>query len=225
MDELGMLLVSFTVSFGLFDLHPLTTSRKANWFYGALTLFVITTILIYVQMMYHPFFALMFAISAIIPLAIAMTLPMNMNKGDVKYYKEVDTDQEKAGIREIYRATANYLSITGTINMRADVYYAVMSIITGYSIWHIDQKCVRESWVSHDPNLYEFDWYYWCHPAWHIFTALGGMLICDAMLKVRVESFLSPLLRKDGTGSFVPQISFGSSVKLLLSMSPVKKTS
>jgi cytochrome b subunit of formate dehydrogenase len=121
-----MLLVSFTVSFGLFDLHPLTTSRKANWFYGALTLFVITTVLVYVQLMYHPFFAVMFAISAIIPFAIAVTLPMNMNRGDVKYYKEIEKHVEKAETREVYRATANHLSITGTMNMSGDVYFAVM---------------------------------------------------------------------------------------------------
>jgi len=224
-DELGMLLVSFTISFGLFDLHPLTTSRKANWFYGALTLFVITTILIYVQIMYHPFFALMFAISAIVPLAITLTLPMKLNNGQVKYYKEAETSPKSASGRKMYLAKANQLSITGMINMTADVYYAAISIVAGYVIWNIDQKCVREDWRPHDVSLYEFDWYYWCHPAWHTLTAIGAMFICDAMLKVRIESFLSPLLRKDGTGSFIPQISFGSSVKLLFYMSPAKKTS
>ena len=216
-DEIGMFLVSFTTSFGLFDLHPLTTSRKASWFYGALTLFVITTILIYVNIMYHPFFAMMFMVSVLIPVTIGATLPMNMNRGRVKLYKEKDEVEQKAikSTRDVAVQLAASISPTGTMAAGQDLTYCVICALVGYTIWHIDQKCVRDHWAPQDVNYYEFNWFYWCHPAWHTLTALGAAFACDAMLKIRVESFLSPLLRRDGTGSFVPEFSIASSLKLL----------
>jgi hypothetical protein len=216
-DELGMFMVSFTTSFGLFDLHPLTTSRRANWFYGALTLFVITTILIYVNIMYHPFFALMFMISVLIPITIGATLPMNINRGRVKLYKEKNEVDLKAinSNRDVALEVASTISPTGATHSAKDLRYGVLIAFLGYAIWHIDQRCVSEGWTPTNLNSYELDWYYWCHPAWHTLTAFGAALTCEAMLKIRVESFLSPLLRRDGTGSFVPEFSVASSLKLL----------
>lgn len=216
-DEIGMFLVSFSTSFGLFDLHPLTTSKRANWFYGALTLFVTTTISIYVNIMYHPFFAMMFLISVLIPFMIAATLPMNINRGRVKLYKEKDAVEQKAikSTRNVALQVASSISPTGSMTASEDLVYAIILGLLGYGIWHIDQKCVRDAWIPTSVDYYEFDWFYWCHPAWHTFTALGAAFVCDSMLKVRVESYLSPLLRRDGTGSFVPEFSIASSLKHL----------
>ena len=217
-DEIGMLVATLSISFCLFDLHPLTTSRKANWFYGSLILLTVSTILVYVQIMYHPFFATCFMISALIPLFISLTLPINLNMGPVKLYHEKHIRETRAAIsaRENASKTIDSMSVFGSMKRNTSLLLGIGISIVGYGIWHIDQKCVRDDWKPSEHGMYELDWFYWCHPLWHVCTALGSLFFFDAMSKVRVESYHSSLLRRDGTGSFISVFSVASSLKLLL---------
>lgn len=215
-DEIGMLIAILSVSYCLFDLHPLTTSHRANWFYGSLVLFMATTLLIYVQIMYHPFFALCFMVSALIPALITVTLPMRINTGNVKLYQETG-ESVNHSIKEykaLFRKKGYALSTFGDMSVDKLFKLGIGFALLGYVIWHIDQRCVADGW-GHDPrHAYETYWYYWTHPLWHTFTALGTMFFFDALLKIRIESYVSPLVRRTGTGSFIPNFSFGSSLRI-----------
>ena len=226
-DEIGMLLSILSISYCLFDLHPLTTSKRANWFYGALLSFVAATLAIYIQIMYHPFFATMFILAAIVPAVLVITLPMNVNKGATKLYHESTLAPKRAVVaaRELVHKKSASLSPFGRLTMNHGVLLGILSCVVGYAIWHIDQKCVTGGWTPTDLNMYELDWFYWSHPFWHLATALGSIFFFDSMLKARVESFTSPLMRRARTGSFLSVFPFQKSVGLFLGMKGPVQTS
>lgn len=217
-DELGMLVAILTISFCLFDLHPLTTGKRALRFYGLLILLVVAASLVYIQIMYHPFFAMTFLVASLVPAFLLVTLPMNMNRGRIKYYHESPKGSSKipdAG-REAVLKVSSALSPFGSLGMNKAVLCGISLSLLGYSVWHVDQKCVHEKWDATIPRFYELDWYHWAHPFWHFSTAVASLFFFDAMLKVRVEAYLSPLSRRPETGSFISMFSFNSSLQLLL---------
>jgi hypothetical protein len=219
-DEIGMLVSILALSYCMIDLHPLTTSKRANWFYGTLFLAVLGALLLYIQLMYHPFFAATFIIAAFVPLLLSWTLPMNMNKSTVKFYEESTRGPSRATrtAKDSAKKISNSLSLFGSMGMNSGVTIGILISLIGYAVWHIDQKCLTANWKPSNPEIYELDYFYWAHPFWHVATAAGSMFIFDAMLKVRVDAFKSPLVRKPETGSFVPIYSFASSVKVLLGL-------
>jgi hypothetical protein len=225
-DEVGMIISVLSLSFCMFDLHPLTTSRRGNWFYGALTLSVLAALLIYIQIMYHPFFAATFLVAAFTALLISWTMPINMNKLPIKIYEESGRGPSRAAkaARDIALKTSHSLSLFSSLNMNTGVLTGVLISILGYAIWHIDQKCVTEGWKPSTTYPYEYDLFYWAHPVWHLCTAIGSLFFFDAMLKVRVEMYMSPLVRRPLTGSFVPMFSFTSSIKAVMGI-PKPKSS
>lgn len=226
-DEIGMLVSILGLSVCLFDLHPWTTSKRANWFYGSLGLSVFVALMVYIQIMYHPFFAATFIVSALVPAGLLITLPLNVNRGAIKLYQETVRRSSRAGdaALESVTQTSNSLSPFGSLNMNKATLIGIAFALAGYAIWHVDQLCVAESWKPSAHGWYELDWFYWTHPFWHVATACSSLFFFDAMLKVRVETFKSPLLRKALTGSFVPIFSFGSSVKVFLGMHASKRSS
>lgn len=216
-DEIGMLLAILSLSYCLFDLHPLTTSHRANWFYGSLVLFMVATLIVYVQIMYHPFFALCFIVSALVPALIAATMPMRINKGvGVKLYQEEpgSTTRSLKAYRKLLTERANALSLFGGIGVDTLVKGGILTALLAYAIWHVDQHCVAQGWTHDSTFAYEYTWYYWSHPLWHCLTAVAVVCFFDAMLKIRLESFISPLMRRIGTGSFIPNFSFASSLRI-----------
>ena len=217
-DEIGMLVSILGLSYCLIDLHPLTTSKRANWFYGTLLLSVLGALLLYIQLMYHPFFAATFIVAAFVPLLLSWTLPMNLNRTAVKYYEEHQRGQSRAArsAKEGAMKACYSMSPFGSLNMNRGVLIGILISLIGYVIWHLDQKCLHENWQPSNPVLYELDYFYWAHPFWHVATASGSLFFFDAMLKVRVDAFKSPLVRKPGTGSFVALYSFASSIKVLM---------
>jgi hypothetical protein len=222
-----MLLSILTLSYCLIDLHPWTTSRRANWFYGTLFLSVFVALLIYIQIMHHPFFAATFIIAALVPTLLVITLPLNVNKGAVKLYHEAARGPSRANLAAFDSMTkvSNTLSPFGSLGMNKATAIGIATAILGYAVWHIDQKCVSEDWKPSAHGWYELDWFYWTHPFWHTATACASMFFFDSILKVRVEAFKSPLLRKPATGSFVPKFSFTSSVKVFLGLQGPKRAS
>jgi len=224
-DELGMLVAILTISFCLFDLHPLTTGKRAFRFYGFLVLAVIGATLVYVQLMYHPFFAMTFLVAAFVPAILVVTLPMNMNRGRVKYFHETPKvpSRSAAANNDLLLKTCASLSPFGSLSMNKATLYGILISVLGYSVWHIDQKCVHDKWESSMPLFYELDWYHWAHPFWHVSTAFASLFFFDAMLKVRVDAYLSPLSRRPQTRSFIPMFSFSSSVQLLLGLRAQEK--
>ena len=214
-----MLVAVVSLSYALYDLHPLTTSRRANWFYATLGLSLFTATLVYVQIMHHPFFAATFVIASLVPALLVLTLPININKGSVKLYEEADRSPELAAVaaRERARKISNAISPFGGLGMNTAIIYGILLSIFGYIVWHVDQRCVQDKWET-TTIFYEMHWFHWTHPLWHLITAFSSLFFDDAMLKVRLEYFISPLVRKDLTGSFVSRFSFTSSVKLLLGL-------
>ena len=220
-DEIGMLMAILSVSYCLFDLHPLTTSYRANWFYGSLVLFMAAALTVYIQIMYHPFFALCFIVSALIPALITLTLPMRMNNGTgLKLYKEDSGPPSRAvkASKALILQKGFALSPFGEMGVDKLVKRGIFTAILGYAIWHIDQKCVSEGWKHNSSLAYESTWYYWSHPLWHSLTAIAVVFIFDAMLKIRIESYISPLVRRAGTGSFIPNFSFEKSLRIFFKL-------
>lgn len=217
-DEIGMMFSILSLSYCLVDLHPWTTSRRANWFYGSLFLAVFAALMVYVQIMYHPFFAATFLITSLVPLVLSWTMPINMNRLTVKLYEEIVQRRSRAAraAKDSALKVSYSVSPLGRLDPNISVLIGIMICLLGYAIWHIDQRCVAAGWKPTDVNFYEFDWYYWAHPFWHLATAAGSLFFFDSMLKVRVETHQSPLLRRPETGSFVPLYSFTNSVKVLL---------
>lgn len=214
-DEIGMLSATLSINLCLYDLHPLTTSKRANWFYGIMMGFSVVVVAVYVQLMHHPFFAACFIASALVPLGITITLPVDINGGKVKLYEEKNMRETRAAgaARESIMEKMNEISFLGRLDRVKSVYAGVFVTLLGYAIWHIDQKCVSDGWKPSDSHLYEKDYFYWAHPLWHVCTAIGAFFFFDSMCKVRVESFYSPLVRRPGTGSFVPIFSFATSLR------------
>lgn len=221
-DEIGMLAATLSINFCLYDLHPLTTSKRANWFYGLMLAFSIIVMAVYVQLMHHPFFAACFIASALVPLGITITLPIDINGGRIKLYEEKSLRETRAaGAAKLFAmAKINKLSLLGSLDRVKGVYGGVVATLLGYAIWHIDQKCVADGWMPTDGHLYEKDYFYWAHPLWHVCTAIGTFFFFDSMCKVRVESFYSPLVRRIGTGSFIPMFSLATSLRHLGGFGP-----
>lgn len=217
-DEIGMLVAVLSISYCLFDLHPLTTSHRANWFYGSLLLFTISTLLVYLHIMYHPFFAMCFIVSALVPALITITLPLRLNNGyGPKLYKEdKKIGKAIAACKSLVVEKGYALSPFGKLSVDKLFGLGTLTALVGYAIWHVDQRCVSEGWIHDKSHAYESYWYYWSHPMWHVLTALAVVLFCDAMLKIRLEAYISPLVRREGTGSFISNFSFGSAMRIFL---------
>jgi hypothetical protein len=216
-DEIAMFASVLSVNFCLFDMHPLTTSRRAVWFYGALLLFTALTVGVYVQIQFHPFFAACFMVSALVPLALSATLPIDINGGKVKLYEEKPLRVTRAtdAARLSALATIAGISILGPMERTRSIWVGAIVSVVGYTIWHIDQRCVKDHWPTLHPELYELDWYYWAHPMWHVCTSVAVVFFLDAICKLRLESFFSPLARRLETGSFISIFSVGTSLKYL----------
>ena len=216
-DEIGMMVAIVSISYSLVDLHPLTTSKRASWFYASLFTFVSTSAIIYIKIMHHPFFAASFMIAAIVPTILLITLPINLNKS-AKVFLEVEQRASRSVTmaRDEMHKQMNSMSAFGGLTMNRSTWIGISLALLGYAIWHIDQKCVHENWSPADTNFYELDWFYWTHPFWHVSTAISTLFFFDSMLKVRVEYFVSPLLRRDLTGSFISRFSFVSALKVLV---------
>jgi hypothetical protein len=216
-DEIGMMVAIVSISYGLVDLHPLTTSRRASWFYASLLTFVSISAGIYIKIMHHPFFAASFMIAAIVPTILVITLPINLNKS-VKLYDEVQqrVTRSATSAREEMLRQMKSMSAFGGLSMNGSTWVGISLALLGYAIWHIDQRCVHDKWQPGDAYFYELDWFYWTHPFWHVSTAISTLFFFDSMLKVRVEYFVSPLLRRDLTGSFITRFSFVSAMKVMV---------
>lgn len=176
-DEIGMFIVTFWTSLCMYGLHPVTSGTSALWFYGAYIIFVLTTIFVYIEIMNHQFFVLMFLISVLIPLVIGASLPTTEH-----------TDSQRSKLQSLVLDLTEVHSFLGRLTSAQTVRCSVTLALVGYIAWQTDQHCVKSGWAPSNPQLYELDWYYWCHPIWHTLTAIASMIGCDALLKVRVES-------------------------------------
>ncbi len=147
-DEIGMLVAILSLSFCLFDLHPLTTSKRASWFYGILILSVFAALLVYIQIMHHPFFVATFLLAAHVPLLLAMTMPINMNRVCVKLFKEKLRGPTRASraAEDSAKKISRSLSLFGSLSSNRGVFIGILLSVIGYAIWHIDQKCVSDNW-------------------------------------------------------------------------------
>ena len=181
-DEIGMFVVTFMTSVCMYNLHPVTSGHSAYWFYGLYMLFVLTCIFVYIGIANHQFFVLMFLVSVLIPLVIGATLPDPFSSA------EEETLQRRE-VQSLVLKLTEEESILGHLPSAQNVFRATVTAVIGYVAWQTDQHCVRYGWTSTNPQLYELDWYYWCHPMWHILTAIASIFGCDALLRVRVEYF------------------------------------
>ena len=189
-DEIAMFVVTFLTSACMCDIHPITSGNSAYWFYGSYILFVLASIFVYIELMNHEFFVLMFLISVLIPLVIGATLPESIpNAEQALSYRD--------RVRSIVLDLTESHSFVGQLVSAQNVTRAVTIAIIGYVAWQTDQHCVRSDWGPTNPQLYELDWYYWCHPIWHTLTAVAAVFGCDALLKVRMESFYYQKISKN----------------------------
>ena len=179
-DEGSMLFVTSFTSVCLVNLHPLTTGRRGIWFYGFYSLFVIVSTFMYVWIQNHTFFVLIFAISVVITLLLIFTQP---------------AQQDMADLCEKYSPTdlSSQVSLTGHWTPRQDVTLTTFLGLIATLLWIVDQQCVAHSWKPRNLYFYEFDWYYWCHPLWHILTGVGAIFACEALLKSRINHVYRPL--------------------------------
>ncbi len=211
------MVASFSVAFGMADLHPWTTSSRAQYFYGSMVLFVTLCILIYVEIMHHPFFAVSFIVTSLIPLGLMITLPVFVQKS-YQFYQEVN-QTKRARIEK----KEQIVSLFRQLPLSQCVTIGTISALTGYAIWHIDQKCVRDGWEAPTEYAYEYDWWYWAHPAWHVLTALSTVFFNDALIKVRMETYRSSLARREKTGSFITIVGLRESVNIIIGLRPLGK--
>ena len=72
-DEIAMLIMAFKISVCVYGLHPVTTGKSAKWFYDFYAVFMVAIILIYIEIINHAFFVLMYLVSVSIPVVIGAT--------------------------------------------------------------------------------------------------------------------------------------------------------
>ena len=209
-DEVFMVLSIASTSYCLHDIHPLTTGRRGMFFYGIFTAFVTSFSLVYMHVMYHPFFALCFLTTSLIVIALIETLPIVANSRPIKAYAEHSKE-------EIIPEP----EVKGLVLKRYPFYFTlrlgVGTALAGYAIWHIDQACVRQKWEPPSHLIYELNLYLWAHSVWHVLTAVGIFFLIQATILARVKTARSGLIRRPGTGSFIP-ISPENKLALMVSL-------
>lgn len=196
LDEIGMVASVTASCFTLQNVHPLTTSRRGSSFYIVFSAFVLLTSIVYAQLMYHPFFTASFFVTSGIQYLLLATLPVSANRGKKKLYREVPlSDATIQGIPPSFATSASRsLASSGRLSF-------ILSVVA-LAIWHVDQLCVHEAWPI-PSGTYEIYWYYWTHPLWHVLTAMSLYFFLETLVNARVETNLSRLARKTGTGSFI----------------------
>jgi hypothetical protein len=159
--------------FAFRDLHPLTTGRLGVWFFGVFALYMISSFVTYVQSQKHEIFAATFLISTLVPLSLAFAVASS------------------------YSAKLGPVKNSGRKDLTRELVTGCLSSLFGYMIWYVDQRCVNEEWDQAFHSAYELRWYNWCHPLWHIFTAIGvesfsGFLLTARLMKNQHWKFHSP---------------------------------
>ena len=181
-DEIGMFIVTFMTSVCMYNLHPITSGQSAYWFYGSYMIFVLTCVFVYIGIKNHEFFVLMFLVSVLVPLVIGATLPDPFSTAE-------ESISQRTKVQSLVLRLTEDDSFAGHLTSAQNVARATTIALIGYVAWQTDQHCVKSGWAPTNAQLYELDWYYWCHPLWHILTAVASLFGCDALLKVRVEYF------------------------------------
>lgn len=194
-----MILASSSCCFSLADMHPLTTSRIGAYFYFFFSLLTIFSSVVYVNLASHAFFSVYFIASLVIQVLLVASLPVTVRKFNKRVYFEEKhpEEEEKVTLVDQYRESFSLLDVQSWLRL------GFFSAVTGYAIWHVDQRCVHEGWHVPSDYPYEMYWFYWAHPLWHFLTAAGAACFMKAIFFARIETFQSPLLRRIKTGSFV----------------------
>ena len=199
-----MILASSSCCFSLADMHPFTTSRIGAYFYVFFSLLMIFSSAVYVNLASHAFFSVYFIASLVIQVLLVATLPVTVRKFNKRVYFEKKHSEEE----EKFTLINQYSESSALLDVQSRLSIGFFLAMTGYAIWHVDQRCVHEGWHVPSEYPYEMYWYYWCHPLWHFFTAAGAACFMQAIFFARIETFQSPLLRKTKTGSFVMKTTF-----------------
>ena len=218
LDELGMILASTSSCFALHDVHPLTTSRRGASFYLFFTIFTIVSSVAYAQAMYHPLFSLSFLVSIVTQVLLVASVPASVNEGPNKLYLE-DKNLEP---QDVAADAASVGSSLYPLSVRKSIRYAGFLALSGWGVWHVDQMCVHNNWPQPSEHPYELYWYYWMHPMWHILTAAALVFFLHSIIKARIDTVRSSLMRRSTTGSFVPKTSIQEAVLVSLGI-PVRK--
>lgn len=195
-DEFGMVIAIASTAFALFDVHPLTTGRRGALFYGIFSLSILFFSLAYLHLMYHPFFAVCFITSVLVVILLVATMPVLVNKGAVKAYVE----ETPGNVNMLNRGAVGF---SVRVPLLQAIRLSVALALSGYGIWHIDQACVHGKWAVAPDGLYEYHWWMWSHPLWHLLTAAGQFFLLHSVIQCRVDTARSGLKRRPETGSFI----------------------
>lgn len=134
LDEVGMVMSIATTCIALYDVHPLTAGKRGMVFYTSFMLFTLGSSLAYINLMYHPFFAVCFITSVLVVVLLIATLPVLAHRCSRKLYAE---DQE----RDPISLPTEILSLLARFPLRASLRLSVVLTLMGYLIWHVDQRC------------------------------------------------------------------------------------
>jgi hypothetical protein len=186
LDEVGMILVSTSICYALKDIHPLTTSERGKRFYCLYTLLTTFSMTVYVANGNHLFFSICYILNVLTSVIILLTLPIHDD--DVSIYRRIRS--KSSGMKNF------------KLQSKSASRAAVLSALLGYAIWHIDQRCVREGWIT-DHDLYEMYYYQWSHPAWHCLTAFAGYCVYRGIIYGRLATVNGGFVRKEKSGSFL----------------------
>ena len=191
-DEVGMVISIAAACLTLYGVHPLTVGRRGAHFYSVFILFITGSSIAYINLQYHPFFAICFMASVTVVILLVSTLPVLADK---LYLTNPDDSWKQTNSK----LDPPFLRIP----LRASLRLSVALALSGYASWHVDQACVHGEWPAPSEDAYELYWWYWSHPLWHVLTAGGMFFLMYAVIQARIETVRSGLKRRPGTGSFL----------------------
>ncbi len=173
LDEFGMVLTLTSICYLLYGLHPLTSGIPGLIFCCFFTCCQIYMGMAYSCNKYHPFFAASYIASGAFLLSVHFTLPANsLEEVVAKLHKD--------------RRMGSKLCQLWNISVVTSYRLGVLLTLSGYGIWHFDQRCVLQG-VKHMARYpYELELVYWSHPAWHLLTAGGLCMLLISILRAHV---------------------------------------
>jgi dihydroceramidase len=187
-DEISMLCAMLSLVWCQKSIHPLTSGSRRYLFMTVCTIASVVATAVYIKILYHNFFASVFFCISAISVFVFLSAPIYTESEE---FIAMSPTKSKQGQSPAY-GIQKYLMV------------AMVSMGTAFASWLVDQACVRQDWPPHDPTngRYEFSWYYWCHPLWHIGSGIAAWYMLQSLIKTRVETALACFARTR-SGQFI----------------------
>lgn len=184
LDEIGMMMASYSTCLLLNDMHNLTSGYKACIFYAIYMVLLIAVTGLYIYIENHVFFSTCFILS--ISVSVVLLCSRFRNEGPISYPFEWAVSESAMAGLVLHRLDYLPVSIANLLGCT--------TLILGMAIWLIDQECVRQDWSPPNSYVYEMQWHYWSHSIWHLMSACGVFFFMQAIARARIDMNIPKLI-------------------------------